>query len=125
MTEIIKSDLPLNALAKETLNKLASEGHKIYLLTARSEALIQYTSEWLRKKAIPYTGLFHLVGGKKYMKAITVDLVVEDSLEEALKYAKTVKHVLLFDSHGTKQKTSKTWSRESIVGPKYTQKCRR
>jgi uncharacterized HAD superfamily protein len=38
--EVLKSDLPLNPSARETLDKLASEGHDIYLLTARSGALI-------------------------------------------------------------------------------------
>ena len=50
VTETLKSDLPLNPSAKETLDKLAAEGHKIYLLTARSEELIQHTSTWLKQR---------------------------------------------------------------------------
>lgn len=106
-TEIMKSDLPLNPLAKETLDKLASEGHHIYLLTARSKALFDYTSVWLKQKAIPYAEIFHLIGGKKYLADVPIDLVVEDNLEDALKYSKTVKHVLLFDQPWNKTKNVK------------------
>ncbi len=95
--EIVKSDLPLNSMAKETLHKLSAEGHNIYLLTARSERLTKYTLAWLKRKKIPYKEILHLVGGRKYLANVSVDLVVDDSLEEALEYAKTVKHVLVFD----------------------------
>lgn len=105
--EIIKSDLPLNPLAKETLEKLTAEGHSIYLLTARSDTLFYYTLMWLKQKSVPYKEIYHLVGGKKYQANVNVDLVVEDSLQEALEYTRMVKHVLLFDQPWNKTKNVK------------------
>jgi len=107
VTETLKSDLPLNPSAKETLDKLAAEGHKIYLLTARSEELIQHTSNWLKQKGIPYTKILYLIGGKKSSAEFSVDLVVEDSFEEALELTKKVDHVLLFDQPWNKTKNVK------------------
>ncbi len=105
--ELVKSDLPLNPLASETLRKLASEGHSIYLLTARSDTLAKYTTAWLEKNSIPYDAIFHLVGGKKYLANVNVDLVVEDNLEDALEYSKTVKRVLILDQPWNKTKNVK------------------
>jgi hypothetical protein len=100
--ETLRSNLPLVPLAKETLDKLHSEGHRIYLLTARSNALISSTSTWLKEKGIPYDEIYFLAMGKKRLADVHVDLVVEDSLEEALELTKKVKNVLLFDQ---------TWNR--------------
>ena len=107
VTETLKSDLPLNPSAKETLDKLAAEGHKIYLLTARSEELIQHTSTLLKQKGIPYTEILYLIRGKKSLAEFSVELVVEDSLEEALELTKKVNHVLLFDQPWNKTKNVK------------------
>jgi uncharacterized HAD superfamily protein len=107
VNEILKSDLPLNPSAKETLDRLAAEGHRIYLLTARSEELIQHTSTWLKQKDIPYTEILYLIRGKKSLAEFSVDLVVEDSLEEALELTKKVNHVLLFDQPWNKTKNVK------------------
>jgi uncharacterized protein len=107
VTETLKSDLPLNPSAKETLDKLAADGHKIYLLTARSEELIQHTSIWLKQKGIPYTEILYLIRGKKSFADFSVELVVEDSLEEALELTKKVNHVLLFDQPWNKTKNVK------------------
>ncbi len=97
VSETLKNDLPLNTQAKETLDKLASEGHKIYLLTARSNRLTELTTEWLKDKEIPYERLLFLAAGKKCLADVPVDLVVEDNLEEAIELTKKVKNVLLFD----------------------------
>ncbi len=107
VTETLKSDLPLIPSAKETLNKLAAEGHKIYLLTARSTELANHTSTWLKKKGVPYTEILFLIRGKKSLAEFSVDLVVEDSLEEALELTKKVNHVLLFDQPWNKTKNVK------------------
>ncbi len=107
VTETLKSDLPLNHLTKETLDKLASEGHNIYLITARSEALIDHTLSWLKEKNITYKGIFHLTGGKKYLAEVSLDVAVEDNLEEALELTKKVKHVLLFNQPWNKTKNVK------------------
>lgn len=107
VTETLKSDLPLNPLAKETLDKLASEGHNVFLLTARSETLIDHTSRWLKQKCIAHNEIFYLRGGKKYLADVSVDLVVEDNLEEAIELTRKVKHVLLFDQPWNRTKNVK------------------
>ncbi len=110
VTETLKSDLPLIPLAKETLGKLNSEGHDIYLLTARSKELIEHTIDWLKRKDIVYKRVFHLAAGKKNLADISIDLAVEDNLEEALELSRKVKHVLLFN-----QPWNKTMNVKSLV----------
>jgi uncharacterized HAD superfamily protein len=107
VNETLKSDLPLNPLAKETLDKLNSEGHNIYLLTARSDELIEHTLNWLKQKGIVYKDIFHLTSGKKNLVEVSIDLAVEDNLEEAVELTKKVKHVLLFDQPWNKTKNVK------------------
>ena len=107
VTETLSSNLPLNPQAKETLDMLHAEGHSIYLLTARSSNLNEVTLRWLRENAVPFKKLYHLVGGKKYLAEVTVDVVVEDNLEEALELTRSAKHVLLFDQPWNKTKNVK------------------
>jgi uncharacterized protein len=106
----LKSDLPLNPSAKETLDKLSSEGHAIYLITARSTKLADYTAKWLKKKQIPYKTIYHLSPGKKNSVEIHIDLAVEDSLEEAIELTKKVEHVLLYN-----QPWNKTLNVKNII----------
>ena len=107
VNETLKSDLPLNPLAKETLDKLNSEGHNIYLLTARSDELTEYTLNWLKQKGIVYKDIFHLTSGKKNLVDVPIDLAVEDNLEEAIELTRKVKHVLLFYQPWNKTKNVK------------------
>jgi uncharacterized HAD superfamily protein len=107
VNETLKSDLPLNPLAKETIDKLNSEGHNIYILTARSDELTEYTLNWLKQKGIVYKDIFHLTSGKKNLVEVFIDLAVEDNLEEAIELTKKVKHVLLFDQPWNKTKNVK------------------
>ena len=107
VNETLKSDLPLNPLAKETLNMLNEEGHNIYILTARSDELIEHTLDWLKQKGIPYKDIFHLTTGQKNLVDVSIDLAVEDNLEEAIELTKKVKHVLLFDQPWNKTKNVK------------------
>jgi uncharacterized protein len=93
----LKSDLPLQPFAKETLDRLASEGHKIYLITARSEKLAAYTKKWLKKRKVPYEAIYHLSEGRKHLVEVDIDLAVEDNLEEAIELTRKVKHVLLYN----------------------------
>ena len=97
ITETLRKDLTLNKGAKETLSKLLSEGHKIYLLTARYGALLEETKIWLERNGIVYTQLLHLCEGQKYLTDVEIDLVVEDCLLDALEWTQKTKHVLLFD----------------------------
>jgi uncharacterized HAD superfamily protein len=107
VNETVKSDLPLNPLAKETLDMLNAEGHKIYLLTARSDELFEHTLDWLKRKGIVYKDIFHLTSGKKNLVDVSIDLAVEDNLEEAIELTRKVKHVLLFDQPWNKTKNVK------------------
>jgi len=97
ISETLKSDLDLNHGAKETLKELYSEGHKIYLLTARCGSLLENTKSWLKRKGIPYTELIHLDEGKKYLTPIAIDLIVEDCLQDALEWTQKVRNVLVYD----------------------------
>ena len=96
--EVLKQNLPLNLGAKETLRLLSGEGHNIYLLTSRYGHLFDVTNSWLKEKGIPYTQLYLLNSGEKYLaKVHPLDLIVEDSLQEALGWATKVKTVLIYD----------------------------
>jgi uncharacterized HAD superfamily protein len=98
VNQTLKKDLPLNPGAKETLEQLSREGHSIYLLTGRYAYLRDITQSWLKEKAIPYTHLHMLHVGEKYKADIEpMDLIVEDSLVEALEWTNKVKTVLLYD----------------------------
>lgn len=98
ITEVLEKDLPLNLNAKETLERLSREGYTICLLTSRYEHLRELTQSWLKEKGISYNQLHLLNAGKKYLaKVDPLDLIVEDSLEEALGWTQKVKHVLIYD----------------------------
>jgi uncharacterized protein len=98
ITDILYKDLPLYPGAKETLEQLSREGHSIYLLTGRYAPLRDLTQTWLKEKGVPYNELHLLEMGKKYRVNIDgLDVIVEDSLEEALEWSVRVKTVLLYD----------------------------
>ncbi len=98
ITDILYKDLPIYPGAKETLEQLSREGHSIYLLTGRYAPLRDLTQTWLKEKGVPYDELHLLEIGKKYQVNIDgLDVIVEDSLEEALEWSSRVKTVLLYD----------------------------
>jgi uncharacterized HAD superfamily protein len=98
VNQTLKKDLPLNPGAKETLEKLSRDGHNIYLLTGRYEYLRDITQSWLKEKGVPYTQLHMLNVGEKYRANVDpLDLIVEDSLVDALEWTHKVKNVLLYD----------------------------
>ncbi len=98
VNQTLKKDLPLNPGAKETLEQLSRDGHNIYLLTGRYGYLRDITQSWLKEKGIPYTQLHMLNVGEKYRANVDpLDLIVEDSLVDALEWTNKVKTVLLYD----------------------------
>jgi uncharacterized HAD superfamily protein len=98
IAQTLKKDVPLNLGAKETLEKLSRDGHSIYLLTGRYEFLRDITQSWLKEKGVPYTQLHMLNIGEKYRANVEpLDLIVEDSLEDALEWTHKVKNVLIYD----------------------------
>lgn len=98
VSEILNDDLPLYSGAKETLAQLGKERHNIYILTGRWSYLRSLTETWLKEKGIHYTELHLLPLGKKYQANIEgLDVIVEDSLEEAIEWTTRVKHVFVYD----------------------------
>jgi uncharacterized HAD superfamily protein len=93
----ILKGLELNPGAKETLAKLSSEGHRIFILTARSKDLIETTKKWLEEKTISYYQLLHFDEGKKYQTEANLEIIVEDNLEDAISLSQKVKNVLIYD----------------------------
>jgi len=95
--ETILKGLKLNLGTQQTLVKLSSEGHRNFILTARSNNLNGTTSKWLKEKGIPYCQLLHLKEGEKYQANVNLDVVVEDNLEDAIEWSQKVKNVLIYD----------------------------
>lgn len=95
--ETLQEDLALNLGAKKTIKKLYSEGHQIFILTARPSDLVNATRDWLKKKSIPYSQLIQLSQGEKHLAKVNLDLVVEDNLEDAIGWSKKVKNILIYD----------------------------
>lgn len=95
--ETILKGPELNLGAKQTLAKLSSEGHQIFILTARSNSLIETTRKWLEEKGISYRQLLHLKEGKKYQANVNLDVIVEDNLKDAIGWSQKVKNVLIYD----------------------------
>ena len=98
ITDILYKDLPIYPGARDTLETLSREGHNIYLLTGRYNHLRDITQTWLKTNGVPYDELHLLEMGKKYQVNISgLDVIVEDSLDEALEWSSRVKTVLVFD----------------------------
>ena len=66
-------------------------------MTARPNDLIDVTKGWLEKKGIPYSKLVQLSEGEKHLAEVSLDLVVEDNLEDAIGWSQKVKNVLVYD----------------------------
>lgn len=95
--ETLLRDIALMPKAQGTLMKLKSEGHQIFILTARFKDLISVTKNWLEKKEIPYSQLIPLSEGKKHLAEDELDVIVEDNLEDALEWSQKVENILVYD----------------------------
>jgi uncharacterized HAD superfamily protein len=95
--ETLLNDPTPNTGAKETLTKLSQEQHQVLLLTARPADLADMTRKWLERREIPYSHLVQLNEGEKHLANVSVDLVVEDNLEDAIGWSSKIKHVLVYD----------------------------
>ncbi|MDR0373026.1 MAG: hypothetical protein LBI79_05665 [Nitrososphaerota archaeon] len=96
--DILIDNLPLYDGAKETLEQLNKEGHSIYLLTGRWGHLREATEMWLKENGVHYTELHLLDVGKKYQANVApLDVIVEDSLGEAIEWSGKVKNILIYD----------------------------
>jgi uncharacterized HAD superfamily protein len=95
--ETLQEDLALNAGARESIQKLYLNGHKIVILTARSRDLRKVTEDWLKSKSVSYSELIQLNEGEKHLADVSLDVVVEDNLEDAIGWSKKVRHILIYD----------------------------
>lgn len=125
IVETLSSDLPLYPEAKETLEILTTQGHNIYLLTARHQSLIRVTSTWLNKNCIPYKEVFYLPQGKKSEVNIQIDLIVEDNLAEALELSNKIKHVLLFNQPWNRTKNVRSLIKRVYSWPEVYEEVQR
>jgi len=98
INDVLKEEIPLYVGAKETLEQLSKEGHSILLLTGRWSHLLSTTQSWLKQNGISYDELHFLEIGKKHQANIKdLDVIVEDSLEDALEWNCKVKNILIYD----------------------------
>jgi len=95
--ETLLSDIEPMPKAREILMKLKSEGHQIFILTARYEDLIDVTKDWLTRNGIPYFKLIHCNERQKSLSEIELDLIVEDNLEDALEWSQKIDNILVYD----------------------------
>ena len=70
--------------ASEIINKLLSEGHEVYIITARSNNFfnnyIENTIEWLKKRNINYTDSYFNSNDKiDVMKFLQLDVMIDDN----------------------------------------------
>lgn len=91
------NDMSVMPKAQRILTSLKSEGHQIFIVTARFKDLVSATKAWLNNKGIPYTRLIQLNQGEKYLAEVNLDLIVEDNLEDALEWSQKVEHILVYD----------------------------
>jgi uncharacterized HAD superfamily protein len=73
----VYSRIPIYANASETLKELKSLGFRIKVVTARNASFNHDTSAWLKKNAIPYTGLYNPGHAKEEVK--DVDVYIDDA----------------------------------------------
>ena len=95
--ETLLGDIALMPKAQRTLMRLKSEGHQIFIITARFKDLVDVTKAWLKNKGIPYSRLIQLNEGEKYLAEVELDLIVEDNLEDALEWSQKVDNILVYD----------------------------
>ena len=89
--EILRN-LNMKKFASEVINKLKSEGHKIFLITARwdmeKDNTQEITKQWLKENNIEYDGLFLNASDKlQLVKDNNIDVFIDDSFNNCKKIA--------------------------------------
>lgn len=97
VAEALSQNIEIVKDSKSILEKLQAEGHKIYLLTARSKNTRKMTEKWLMKNGISHTQLIHLDKGEKNQINLNLDVIIEDCLQEALEWSPKVKNIIVYD----------------------------
>jgi uncharacterized HAD superfamily protein len=95
--ETLLEDLPQIAGARDGLNRLYDEGHRIIIMTARPRDSVKTTMEWLKSNSVSYSKLIFLDHDRGSLDAVDFDIVVEDNLENAIEWSEKAKKVLLYD----------------------------
>ena len=83
--EILR-EVNIKKFAKEVINKLKEEGHKIYLITARwdmpNDNVKQITKKWLEENQVEYDELIINASDKlKLAKENKIDIFIDDSFK--------------------------------------------
>ena len=102
--------------AREILAELYREGHRLILITARSEKHRSLTENWLKKNNIPYHELHHEYKKAPLAAEKNISLFIDDKKENALEIAaKNIPVILVskyhnYDFEGSEQITKvKDW----------------
>lgn len=95
-------DVKLKRNAKEIVNKLKEEGHKIIIITARDETIYDdpfgFTTKQLEKLGIKYDKLVCSFDKRKVCIDEKIDVFVDDSIENLTSSEDVVGKILLFNS---------------------------
>lgn len=92
--------------AKEVLNKLKDEGHKIYIITSRHYApddtkeglkVRELTKDWLQKNGLIYDDIYFVHDKVEVIKNKKIDVIIEDSPKTIPKFLQVTK-VLCYDT---------------------------
>jgi len=104
--------------SQECIQKLSEDGEELFILTGRPKALKEKTKNWVRKyfPQIPFRNILtavEILQGQEQLKGRicfkrSIDLIVEDSLEQALNCS-THTGVALFN---------RPWNESPIILPK-------
>jgi uncharacterized HAD superfamily protein len=82
--------------AVEALRRIHAK-HDVVLMTARPKDLMDVTAQWLARWSIAYRQLVHLDEGFKHEASLSLDIIVDDHLREALGFVGKVPHIVVFD----------------------------
>ncbi len=96
-------NVPIKSHAKEVINKLKKEGHKIYIITRRDTDIYKdpykETYKWLKKNKIKFDKLVVQAKDKGIVcKELGVDIFIDDLLSNCIRAHEEGINVLMFDS---------------------------
>lgn len=94
--ETLSRDLKLQRGAAESINEL-SKSHEIILITGRPKNTLIKTRKWLADHKVKYDHLYFLNEGCKHEFEKELDVVIDDHLEEIIKWVGIVPLIIVFD----------------------------
>ena len=91
---------PARKYASDIIHKLKSEGHEIYIITARNEwglpdeaygKMKEFVNEWLKENAIYYDKIIYTEGSKvPYCVGNYIELMLEDSPKNVIEISEKI-----------------------------------